>query len=145
MHFLLDVSISTIDVSLSCATKRLLETCYSCAFPRAKGTFYLYTGPPEGIISNAKIVSQLYRALHQREPCLIKDPTFVTGVVVVVLVVVVFVAVARHPADFISVASTEGFRKPATPAALDQHEARNALRNLKNLFSAGGAHALFLG
>jgi len=79
-----------------------------------RNVLFIFTGPPERIISSAKIVSQLCCTLHRREPCLaglIKDPTFVT--VVVLVVVIDDIAVGRHPADFIFVASTEGFRKPA--------------------------------
>lgn len=76
---------------------------------RRKG-HYIYTREqPEGIISDAKIVSQLYRVFTSAF-CLIKNPTFFTAVVPVVVVDVV---VRRHPADFISVASAEGFRKLA--------------------------------
>lgn len=82
--------------------------------------FYLYTSQEaaKGIISIAKIVSQ-FLALHLAG--LIKDDVCHRG------------RRRRHPVDFISVVSTKGFRKsPAT-----SRRARNALRNLKNLFSTG--------
>lgn len=39
-----------------------------CVSARERDVLFIRTGPPEGIISGAKIVSQLYCALHRCEP-----------------------------------------------------------------------------
>lgn len=115
------------------------KECQKRAAPvrfRARRGRFIYTraGPPEGIISHAEIVSQL----HRREPCLVKDPTFVTEVVVVVVLVVADVAVGRHPILFLSPRRKDFeslFHPPAPPAASGRYRARNALRkSQKSIF-----------
>lgn len=100
--------------------------------------FCARAGPPEGIISDAGIVSQ-FPCLAPAEPCclvgLIKDPTFVTEVVVVV---------RTRPILFPSLRQKDFERAPPVPYGR-RRVARIALRNPKNLFFADRAHALLFG
>jgi len=115
---------------------------FLCITARKKDVLFIRTRPLKGIISGAKIVSQLYHGLHQwilsrrlhqsldvchrsrrRLHCQTSSGWFY----------------------FCLDGKVSKARSPAPPLTLVQYRTRNALRNLKNLFSAGVAHALFPG